>query len=96
MKLTTVQLDAREVIIGPPVQLRTVSCEGEPHDQAGDISRRCSCCGSPMPRDIGEWIVGAGAKGEVALFCSAGCDPVQPRRAESPPPRGRLFAEPYR
>lgn len=41
-------------------------------------SRRCVCCGVPMPADIGEWILApAIADGEtvgVLILCSRECD----------------------
>lgn len=36
-------------------------------------SRRCACCGAPMPADVGVWIVAIDAAGALAVVCSQEC-----------------------
>jgi hypothetical protein len=66
-------VEERTIIVPGPTPIRIVDAEGTPRDQLGGVVHRCHNCGADLPRDLGDWIIDAGAGGRVALYCSQQC-----------------------
>lgn len=76
MRIVTLAELPREpgIVVGSDPLADELAAELERIEADEPVSRRCACCGSVMPEDVGAWIVRPGVAVLVLVICSRECD----------------------